>query len=124
VGSLVWLGSPIVLVSLLAQDDAGGSGGAAAFQLVFFALIFVAMYFFLIRPQRRRMRETQVLQSSLEVGDEVLLNSGVFGFISAIEGDIVWLDIADDVEIRVTRSAIARKIAGVPGGDAPEPTAD
>jgi preprotein translocase subunit YajC len=115
---------PIVLVSLLAQDDAGSSGGAAAFQLVFFALIFVAMYFFLIRPQRRRMRETQLLQSSLEVGDEVLLTTGVFGFISAIEGDTIWLDVADGVEIRITRSAIGRKIAGVPGGETAEPDAE
>lgn len=103
--------------SLLAQDEGGGAGGAAAFQLIFFALIFVAMYMFLIRPQRRRMRETQSLQAALQEGDEVLLASGVYGFISAIEGDTVWLDIADDVEIRVTRSAIGRRITQTPTVD-------
>jgi preprotein translocase subunit YajC len=99
-----------MILSLLAQDSGNGGGGAAAFQLVFFALIFVAMYFFLIRPQRRRMRETQLLQSSLQEGDEVILVSGLYGFISAIEGDVVWLDIADDVEVRVARSAIGRRL--------------
>lgn len=86
------------------------------FTLVFFGSIFGAMYFLLLRPQRRRMKETQSLQSSLAVDDEVLLNSGIYGFISAIEDDIIWVDIADGhgterVEIRVARSAIARKIA-------------
>ena len=101
-----------MLSTLLASGD--GNAGGGAFQLVFFALIFVAMYFFLIRPQRRRMRETAALQSSLEEGDEVILASGIYGFISAMEGDTVWLDVADDVELRVTRSAIARKLTPSP----------
>lgn len=86
------------------------------FTLIFFGSIFGAMYFLLLRPQRRRMKETQNLQSSLAVEDEVLLGSGIYGFVSAIEGDVVWLDIADGhgterVEIRVARSAIAKKVA-------------
>jgi preprotein translocase subunit YajC len=94
---------------ILAAEDSSGGGGAA-FQLVFFALIFVAMYFLLIRPQRRRARETQNLQSSISENDEVLLNSGIYGFVTAIDGDVVWVDIAENVEIRVSKSAIARRI--------------
>lgn len=73
------------------------------------------MYFLLIRPQRKRQKETTEIQKSIAVGDEVVLNSGILGFISAIDDDgIVWLDIADGhgaerIEIRVTRGAIARK---------------
>ena len=73
------------------------------------------MYFLLIRPQRKRQKETAEIQKSITVGDEVVLNSGILGFISAIDDDgIVWLDIADGhgserIEIRVTRAAIARK---------------
>lgn len=85
------------------------------FTLIFFGSIFGAMYFLLLRPQRRRMKEAQNLQSSLAVEDQVLLTSGIYGYISAIEGDIVWLDIADGhgserIEIRVSRSAIGRKV--------------
>ena len=58
-------------------SDSGGSGFAS---IIFFALIFVAMYFLLLRPQRRRMKEAQLLQKSIEVGDEVLLTSGIIGF--------------------------------------------
>ncbi len=106
-----YLEPPVNLAVVIAQEsDSGGGGGA--FQLVFFALIFVAMYFLLIRPQRRRMREAQALQSSIGEGDEVLLSSGMYGFVVAIEGDVMWLDIAEGVEVRVSRSAVARRIAG------------
>jgi preprotein translocase subunit YajC len=96
---------------LIAQSSESSSGGGL-FQLVFFALIFVAMYFLLIRPQRRRMREAQNLQRSIGEGDEVLLASGIYGFVVALEGDVMWLDIAEGVEIRVSRSAVARRLAG------------
>lgn len=95
--------------AILAQDSSSGGGGAA-FQLIFFLIIGLAMYFLLIRPQRRRMRESQQLLSSLGDGDEVITNGGIYGFINAIDGDTIWLDIADGVEIRIHRSAIARKI--------------
>lgn len=89
--------------------------GSPLFTLFFFGAIFAAMYFLLLRPQRRRVRESQALQSSIAIGDEVMLSSGIFGFVSEIEGDILWIDIADGhaserIEIRVTRSAVAKKI--------------
>ena len=111
--------------AILAQEKSGGGGGAI-FQLLFFLIIGLAMYFLLIRPQRRRMRESQNLLSSLSDGDEVITNGGVYGFINAIDGDTVWLDIADNVEIRVHRSAISRKIdpAKEPAGGATTPAAE
>lgn len=105
------------MISTLAAETTSStsSGGSAVFQLVFFGAIFAGMYFLLLRPQRKRMKETQSLQSSLAVDDEVVLNSGIYGFITMIEGDIVWLDIADGhgserIEIRVSRGAVARTI--------------
>lgn len=94
-------------LGILAAENSGGSSVATLFM---FAVIFVAMYFLLIRPQRRRAREAQNLQSSISENDEVLLNSGIYGFVTAIDGDVVWVDIADNVEIRVSKSAIARRI--------------
>lgn len=98
--------STLVILGETASDS-GGSGFAS---IIFFALIFVAMYFLLLRPQRRRMKEAQLLQKSIEVGDEVLLTSGIIGFIDAMDGDVLWISIADDVTIRCTRGSIARKI--------------
>lgn len=94
------------------SDSAENTGGSFVFTLVFFGLIGAAMYFLMIRPQRRRMRQTSDLQRSITEGDEILTTSGMYGFVTALDGDTVWLSIADDVEIRISRAAIARKVAG------------
>jgi preprotein translocase subunit YajC len=98
------------LLSTLASSDSGGNGGAAIVQLGILLLIPLALYFLMIRPQRRRMRDQNALQSSLEVGDEVITTSGVYGFITGFEEDRVWLEIDEDVQIRLTRSAISGKV--------------
>lgn len=108
---------------ILAASDSGSSGAAAASQLVLFALIGLAMYFLLIRPQRKRQREQVALQRSVEVGDEVMTTSGMYGFVNAFEGDIVWLEIDDDVQVRVARAAIQRKV-DTSAAAAPAPEAD
>ncbi len=74
-------------------------------------LIFAAMYFLLLRPQRKRQKATANLQSSIVEGDEVVLNSGIYGFVSATEDDYLWIEIAEKVEVRVTKGSIARKIS-------------
>ena len=68
------------------------------------------MYFLMIRPQRRRMREQPTLQSSLGVGDEVITTSGIYGFITGFDGDRVWIEVDDDVQLRVARAAIQGKV--------------
>jgi len=74
-------------------------------------LIFAAMYFLLLRPQRRRQKATVSLQSSIAEGDEVVLNSGIYGFISAVEDEFFWLEIAEKVEVRVAKGSVARKVS-------------
>ena len=78
--------------------------------LVIFMLIPVAMYFLLIRPQRRRQRESVSLQQSVQVGDDVMTTSGLYGFVTGFEGDVAWLEIDDNVQIRIARQAIQRKV--------------
>jgi preprotein translocase subunit YajC len=108
---------PMHVLALLAADDNNGSGAAGLVQIGILLLIPLAMYFLMIRPQRRRMREQQALQSSLEVGDEVMTGSGIYGFITGFEDDVVWVEIDDDVQIRVSRAAISGKVV-VPGAAA------
>ena len=73
-------------------------------------LIGAAMYFLMIRPQRRKMRAQAALQSQIEVGDEVMTTSGVYGFVTLIDGDIAWLEIDDNVKIRIASQALQRKV--------------
>lgn len=97
-------------VLLAAATSNTGSGGGLL-GLLPLVLIFGVMYFLLLRPQRKRQKESQRLQSSLAEGDEVILNSGIYGFVSAVEDAYLWLDIAEKVEIRVARSAVASRVS-------------
>lgn len=112
--------------ALLGSADASTSqdaGGSFLFTLLFMGAIGGAMYFLMIRPQRRRMRESQELQRAIEVGDEIITNSGMYGFVNAIDGDVVWLEIAENTEIRIARNAMLRRINPVvePAGGEPKP---
>ena len=99
-----------LITALIAQEPNAGSGAGGIFQLGILLLIPFAMYFFMIRPQRRRMRETQELQRSIQVGDEVITTSGVYGVVTGLDGDSrFWLEIDDDVQIRIARAAISGK---------------
>jgi preprotein translocase subunit YajC len=103
-------------LALLAQTTSTSSGGGILGLLPLIA-IFGAMYFLLLRPQRKRTKQAQELQKSIAEGDEVILNSGIYGFVSEVNDTFVWLDVADEVEIRVARSAIASKVS-TPSADA------
>jgi preprotein translocase subunit YajC len=96
------------LFSIIAADSGGGGGSLVSIGVLL--LIPVAMYFLLIRPQRRRQRAQQELQSSLDVGDEVMTASGIYGFITGFEDDKVWIEIDDDVQIRVNRGFLQGKV--------------
>ena len=74
----------------------------------FLPIIGIALLFwlFIIRPASRRQKELSRMQSSLSVGDEVVLTSGVYGVVTGLENDRVQLRIADGVVIEVARGAI------------------
>jgi preprotein translocase subunit YajC len=99
----------------------------AAFLIIIVAFGF--LYFVLMRPQKRRQVESQrMLQSRLEVGDEIVTAGGIFGTITALGDDEVRVEIAPQLEVRVARRAVGGVIArederddGEP--DAAEPTA-
>lgn len=115
-------------LAVIAADDDSGGGAASILPLVFIGLIFVAMYFLMIRPQRRRLREQQEMQRSISEGDEVLTTSGVYGFVVAMEDDVVWLEIAENVEIRIAKGAISKVVqqadSGVTAADEVDDTDD
>jgi preprotein translocase subunit YajC len=75
-------------------------------------LVGIALFFWavLIRPQARRQRELAHMQSTLEVGDEVMLTSGVFGTVRGLDDDVAQVEIADGVTIRVARGAVGRVV--------------
>jgi len=96
-----------VIATLLAASNTSG-GGAANF-LIFIPLIFV-FYFFMIRPQRTKMRAHQDLLSHLEVGDEVETIGGILGTIRATTDEEFLIEISPGTTVRCSRGAVRRKI--------------
>ena len=88
--------------------------------LVFLVLIFGVFYFLLIRPQQRRMKSMQSLQSSLQLGDEIVTSAGFFGTIRRFDGEVVTLELSPGVEARVNRRAISGKVNPEPVEDEEE----
>jgi preprotein translocase subunit YajC len=74
---------------------------------IFIIAILILMWFLLIRPQRRRQLDSQRLLDSLTVGQEIVTAGGLYGTITALEDDEARVEIADGVEVRVAKRAIA-----------------
>jgi len=87
---------------LLAQ--AAGNGLVAFLPLV---IIMVIFYVLLILPAQRRQKKTQAMLNALKNGDKVVTSGGLYGTIVGLEPDAVQLRIAEQVKVRVARSAIA-----------------
>ncbi len=79
-------------------------------------LTFGLMWFLLIRPQQRRMRQHQAIVSSLRIGDEIVTAGGIFGTVSRLDDDAITLEVAPGVEMRVLRAAVSQR-AGPPEAD-------
>ena len=81
-----------------------GSGFAQFIPLI---LIFVIFYFFLIRPQQKKVKEHKLMVASLRRGDEVITAGGIIGKVERILGDDkVDLSISENVTIQVVQSTI------------------
>ena len=87
-------------------EAAKGSGGGTPFFL-FIILGLGALWLIVIRPQRKKQRIQQSMQSDLAVGDEILTAGGVYGTVTRIDEDEVGVEIAPNVEVRLARKAIA-----------------
>ena len=85
-------------------------------QLLPFVLIAAVFWFLLIRPQRKRQMELMRTQRELEVGDEVLLGSGIVGRVAELPDDeFLHLEVAPGVRIKALRGAIVRNLTERPG---------
>ena len=86
----------------------GAGGGMAAFQQVIpLVFMFAIFYFLLIRPQQKRAKDHKALLEAMKKGDNVITAGGVHGKVAAVENDLVSLEIANNVTIKITKSYIA-----------------
>ncbi len=87
------------------EGAAGQGGGFAAFLPL--VIIFAIFYFLLIRPQQKKAKEHKKLLENLKIGDNVLTAGGLHGTITGLTDQVVTLEIADKVRVKVSRSHIA-----------------
>jgi preprotein translocase subunit YajC len=90
--------------------SSGNQGTGSALTLLLPLLLIGGLYFVMIRPQQRQRRAQQELIRSIEVGDEVITSSGLFGRVVELDDDAVVLEVAPDTRLRFIRAAVARKL--------------
>jgi preprotein translocase subunit YajC len=90
--------------TLLAQAQSPSGGLTLFLPLI---LIMVVFYFLMIMPAQKRQKKANEMLKNLKNGDKVITNGGIYGTIVGLEDDAVQLRIAEQVKIKVSRSAIA-----------------
>lgn len=98
-----------MITPAFAQTPAAPGAGDLIAQFAPFLLILIIMYFLLIRPQQRRVKEHQTLIAGIRRGDTVVMNSGMIGKVTKVheEAQELEVEIADNVRVRVVRGMIA-----------------
>ena len=89
--------------------NAGQQGGGLMGMLGIYAIFIVILYFVMIRPQRKRQKQTEAMQNNVKIGDWVLLNSGMYGKVVNIVNDCLIIEFGTNknIMIPVLRSQIA-----------------
>ena len=93
--------------SAFAQTDAAAQQPSAIFNIIFFGGFALIFYFLIWRPQSKRSKEHRDLMASLGKGDEVMTNGGILGKLTKVDDNYIILQITDNVEIKMQKSAIS-----------------
>ncbi len=86
----------------------GGGGGGFGFFLPLIAL-FLLMYAIIIRPQQRQQKEQRAMVAAVERGDMVVTSGGIHGKVTGVSDDLLTVEIAERVRVKLNRSAVASR---------------
>ena len=109
------------ITQAFAQGTTGAPGGGdLLMSLLPFVFIFIILYFMIIRPQQRRVKQHQEMINNLRRGDVVVTGGGFIGKVArVVDENEVLVDLTDDVRVRVVRGTIAEvRSKGEPVKDA------
>ena len=91
--------------------------GESIFSIVLIVVMFVALYFFMIRPQKKQEKETNEMRNNLQVGDEITTIGGIIGKVISIKEETCLIETSGDkTKIRILKSAV--KVVDVKAEDA------
>lgn len=100
-----------MFVSPAYAQAAGGGGAGAIAQFIPLILIFVIMYFLILRPQQKRMKEHRNMVQTLKRGDQIVTQGGLIGKVTDVKDDEISVEIAQGVKVRVVRSTVAQVVS-------------
>jgi preprotein translocase subunit YajC len=98
------------LAFVMLQVANTGTKGATSMMnpLIMMLLVFVIFYFFMIRPQMKRQKEVNNFRNTISKGDKVVTTGGLYGKIVEVADTYVILEIANDVKVKVDKSAVMK----------------
>jgi len=97
-------------VAHAAGEGGGGFGGAGGIAgMAPFVLLIVVFYFLLIRPQQKTAKKHKALLAALSQGDRVVTRGGIHGRVQNVQDDIITVEIANNVSVKLERGAILGK---------------
>ncbi len=96
-------------------QSAGNSAAALFVQILPILAIGLVFYFLVIAPANKQRKKTQQMLSSLKKGDRVVTSGGIYGTVQGVEAEVVYLKIADNVKIKLARTAITSIVTGESG---------
>lgn len=85
-----------------------GEGKSPYMSFVFLLLIIAVFYFFMIRPQVKKQKDLRNYREGLKKGDKVITTGGIYGKIADIKESVILMEVADNVRLRVDKSAILK----------------
>jgi preprotein translocase subunit YajC len=91
-------------------------------QYIFLPAVLIIGLVLMTRSQRRRQAEAIALRNRAAVGDEILTTSGIYGIVTAMDDEDIWLEVSANNEIRMARGAILRVSQSVEDPEVTEPT--
>ena len=98
----------MLITPAFAQAAAGGDANNVMLQLLPFALIFVIMYFLILRPQQKKVRDHADLVKNIRRGDTVVTSGGLVGKVTkVVDDDQIEFEISDGVRVRQMRSMVS-----------------
>lgn len=95
------------LLSVLLMAPAG-EGQSPYMSFVFLLLIILVFYFFMIRPQMKKQKDLRNYREALQKGDKVITTGGIYGKIVDVKENVILMEVADNIRLRVDKSAILK----------------
>ncbi|MDR2026302.1 MAG: preprotein translocase subunit YajC [Prevotellaceae bacterium] len=101
----------LLLQQETSRDGGGPSQGGSPVFFIMIILMFVVMYFFMIRPQQKKQKQLKEMRKSLDKGDKIITQGGLYGTIVEVKDNYFLIEIDTNVKVRVVKDLVYKDAA-------------